>query len=523
MAPMKNTSTKLISFLCSVLLSVMSLTDVIAQVGIGVPAGEAPQATLDIRYDSAVSPGFLMPRVTALPSGEIVEGMLIIYCPGCTDTDGDGAINYEEGTYYVYVDNDGDGTLEWTPLSSNAGVVEIDEQAPSAPSILVASNPSSSTIDLSWTASTDNVGVSGYFIYYSDGTLATTAPSNSITVNGLNPSTSYTFYVTAYDAAMNESGQSNNATQVTTEITAVTINEGYFETGWDGWVAGGNKAKRKDDSNLACEQQWSVEIKHNKNESNIELRNVDLTDYTVVTVDFQYKTNNWNSLNDYFTFKLNGAVLGSFYESQTCTSASITINSSDYSFGNGDDFKFEGEMSGDGEKVYIDAVVIKGYTQPTATVCETSFEDDYGCWERDNNSTVWRGNWYPNTGQGHLYFQSDDLNNSSNFDNSYISTAAPIDASEFSAGMIQMWYSGNGNTEDENDNGTDYLRLQYYNGSGWSNFPEGSYGVQPSSYEFLSYSIPADYLTNNLRIRIKFDATTPNERLFVDDTVIQFY
>ncbi len=231
MAPMKNTSTKLISFLCSVLLSVMSLTDVIAQVGIGVPAGEAPQATLDIRYDSAVSPGFLMPRVTALPSGEIAEGMLIIYCPGCTDTDGDGAINYEEGTYYVYVDNDGDGTLEWTPLFSNAGVVEIDEQAPSAPSILVASNPTSSTIDLSWSASTDNVGVSGYFIYYSDGTLATTAPSNSITVNGLNPSTSYTFYVTAYDAAMNESGQSNNATQVTTDSPCVasTICETSFE------------------------------------------------------------------------------------------------------------------------------------------------------------------------------------------------------------------------------------------------------------------------------------------------------
>ncbi|MDC3341113.1 fibronectin type III domain-containing protein [Flavobacteriaceae bacterium] len=104
------------------------------------------------------------------------------------------------------------------PIDRYAGVVEVDYEAPSSPSNLVALNPSSSTMDLSWTASTDNVGVSGYFIYYSDGTLATTAPSNSITVNGLNPSTSYTFYVTAYDAAMNESGQSNNATQVTTGI-----------------------------------------------------------------------------------------------------------------------------------------------------------------------------------------------------------------------------------------------------------------------------------------------------------------
>ena len=222
MAPMKNTSIKLISFLCSVLFSVMSLTDVIAPVGIGVPAGEVPQATLDIRYDSAVSPGFLMPRVTALPSGQIAEGMLIIYCPGCTDTDGDGQINYETGTYYVYVDNDGNGTSEWTALPSNAGVVAVDNEAPTSPSNLVASNPTSSTIDLSWTASTDNVGVSGYFIYLSDGRLAAAAPSNSITVSGLNPSTSYTFYVTAYDAAMNESGQSNNATQVTADTEGPT-------------------------------------------------------------------------------------------------------------------------------------------------------------------------------------------------------------------------------------------------------------------------------------------------------------
>ena len=215
---MKNSSIKLIKLLCTAILSVICFSDLNAQVGIGVPAGEAPQATLDIRYDSAVSPGFLMPRVTVLPAGNISEGMLILYCAGCTDADGDGAINYEGGIYYVYVDNDGDGTLEWTPLASNAGVVEIDEQAPSAPSNLVASNPTSSTIDLSWSASTDNVSVAGYFIYFSDGTLATTAPSNSITVNGLNPSTSYTFYVTAYDAVMNESGQSNTATQITTGL-----------------------------------------------------------------------------------------------------------------------------------------------------------------------------------------------------------------------------------------------------------------------------------------------------------------
>ena len=191
---------------------------VLAQIGIGLPAGEEPQSSLDVRFDSAVSPGFLMPRVTSLPTGDIAEGMLIYYCSGCTDTDGDGQVNYENGSYYVYVDNDGNGTSEWTELASNAGVVDVDNTSPTAPTNLAASNPSTTTIDLSWTVSTDNVGVAGYFIYLNDGTLVTTAPSNSITVTGLEANTSYTFYVTAYDASMNESSSSNNATESTTSI-----------------------------------------------------------------------------------------------------------------------------------------------------------------------------------------------------------------------------------------------------------------------------------------------------------------
>ena len=407
------------------ILLTLSFQNGIAQIGIGLPAGQDPQATLDVGFDETVAPGFLMPRVNNLPEATnespITEGMLVYY-----SGDDSSLVN----SYYVYIDG------EWKTLAETAGII------------------------------LPGVGGGG---------------------NGV-----------------------------------VTIHEGYFENGNDGWLDFNDSNRVQ--SGYSCEQNYSMQIWNSNGESKIELRDQDLSSYNAVSIEFEYRTNsNWES-EDYFSLKFNNQELGRWYSSdQNFSSVTLFIDSGNYSFGSADDFKFQGEMSWDGESVFIDAVVIKGYTQPTATVCETSFEDDFGCWEPDNNSTVWRGNWYPNTGQGHLYFQSDDLNNSSNFDNSYISTAAPIDASEFSAGMIQMWYSGNGNTEDENDNGTDYLRLQYYNGSGWSNFPEGSYGVQPWSYEFLSYSIPADYLTNNLRIRIKFDATRPDERLFVDDTAIIFY
>lgn len=202
-----------------------------AQVGIGTTS---PQAMLDVVDSDPDNPnakdGFLMPRVTSLPTGDIAEGMLIYYCSGCTDTDGDGQVNYENGSYYVYVDNDGNGTSEWTELASNSGVVEVDNTSPTAPTNLAASNPSTTTIDLSWTVSTDNVGVAGYFIYLNDGTLVTTAPSNSITVTGLEANTSYTFYVTAYDASMNESTSSNKASETTQSgCVASTICETSFE------------------------------------------------------------------------------------------------------------------------------------------------------------------------------------------------------------------------------------------------------------------------------------------------------
>ncbi len=90
------------------------------------------------------------------------------------------------------------------------GTPVVDTQAPTAPTNLITSNASSNSISLSWTASTDNVGVTGYDIY-KDGTLYATVTGTTATVSGLNPSTTYNFYVIAKDAAGNASTASNTA------------------------------------------------------------------------------------------------------------------------------------------------------------------------------------------------------------------------------------------------------------------------------------------------------------------------
>ena len=86
-----------------------------------------------------------------------------------------------------------------------------DIVAPSVPTSLVATGINVSQIDLSWTASTDNVAVTGYKIYR-DGAYYTSAPGTTYSNTGLSDNDTHTYAVSAYDAADNESAQSTSAT-----------------------------------------------------------------------------------------------------------------------------------------------------------------------------------------------------------------------------------------------------------------------------------------------------------------------
>lgn len=90
------------------------------------------------------------------------------------------------------------------------GTQVVDTQAPTAATNLITQNPTSNTISLSWTAATDNIGVIAYDVY-ANGVLKTTVSGTTATVQGLTPSTTYTFYVIAKDASGNASPQSNSA------------------------------------------------------------------------------------------------------------------------------------------------------------------------------------------------------------------------------------------------------------------------------------------------------------------------
>jgi bacillolysin len=95
-----------------------------------------------------------------------------------------------------------------------------DTVAPTAPTSLAASGTTGSTTNLTWTASTDNVAVTGYDIYQG-ATLKGSSTTTSYTVTGLTALTAYSFSVKAKDAAGNVSAASN-VVNVTTTAATVT-------------------------------------------------------------------------------------------------------------------------------------------------------------------------------------------------------------------------------------------------------------------------------------------------------------
>ncbi|WP_285706649.1 PQQ-dependent sugar dehydrogenase [Microtetraspora sp. NBRC 16547] len=87
-----------------------------------------------------------------------------------------------------------------------------DTEAPSGPSALAQSNITANSVDLTWTGSTDNVGVTSYEVRSGTSAYKTVTgnpPATSTTVTGLACDTPYTLAVVALDAAGNVSAASN--------------------------------------------------------------------------------------------------------------------------------------------------------------------------------------------------------------------------------------------------------------------------------------------------------------------------
>lgn len=99
------------------------------------------------------------------------------------------------------------GTVQGTTTAA-------DTTAPSVPTNLAVTEKSPTTITLNWDDSTDDTRVAGYYIYR-DTVLIATRANSAFKDSGLTPSTAYSYTVSAYDDAGNESAQSASAGDTT--------------------------------------------------------------------------------------------------------------------------------------------------------------------------------------------------------------------------------------------------------------------------------------------------------------------
>ncbi|MBS1865618.1 MAG: Ig-like domain-containing protein [Acidobacteria bacterium] len=145
-----------------------------------------------------------------------INGVLIVQVTDTTFTNGNPGIGFylQSGTAAQ------EGDYGFTSFTASDGG-PADTIPPSVPTNLAANVISSSEIDLSWTASTDNVGVLGYRVFRNSTQIATTATSSYADLTAV-PGVPYAYTVAAFDAAGNVSAQSSPVNAQTVGAPDVT-------------------------------------------------------------------------------------------------------------------------------------------------------------------------------------------------------------------------------------------------------------------------------------------------------------
>lgn len=129
------------------------------------------------------------------------------------------SLSYSTSYSYYVKAVDADGKQSPTSNTINVTTPAPDTQRPTAPTSVRVVGATTSSISLQWLPSTDNTGIVGYNVYREQRRLRPlllkTATTTSVDISGLNSGTSYSFYITAVDAAGNESPPSSTVSAKT--------------------------------------------------------------------------------------------------------------------------------------------------------------------------------------------------------------------------------------------------------------------------------------------------------------------
>jgi hypothetical protein len=255
-----------------------------------------------------------------------------------------------------------------------------DNQPPSSP-VLSSPSKTQTSIALSWTAATDNVGVTGYDVFVNSVKNNTSnITATTYTVSGLTANTTCSIYVVAKDAAGN-TGISNTLTISTNgEVTETLIRGYYFESSLEGWTPS-NTSNCVWTNNPAYAFEGSGSVLIRSKSTNATTPTISLAGYSQVevrfyftavgmesakTFAFSYSSNNGTSYSSVATFRSASTASGTnFVTNNGFYVATITMNSA--TFNSTARFRIQNNGQNTTDMIYFDAVTVKGRTNTTGT------------------------------------------------------------------------------------------------------------------------------------------------------------
>ncbi|MFJ2959720.1 glycosyl hydrolase family 18 protein [Streptomyces sp. NPDC087270] len=191
----------------------------------GVSVADATAHTVSLKWSAAATGDF------PVASYDVLQGATVVASSATTTAT---VPNLSPATSYQFTvrakDSRGNTGPASAPVTATTFDPSTDTVPPTAPGNLRAGTVTSSTVQLSWDAATDNIRVAAYDVYQGS-TLAATVPADTRTTTlvGLAPATAYTFTVKARDLADNVSPAGNTVTVTTLEAVG---NGGYAKVGY---------------------------------------------------------------------------------------------------------------------------------------------------------------------------------------------------------------------------------------------------------------------------------------------------
>ncbi len=174
------------------------------------------------------------------------------------------------------------------------------------------------------------------------------------------------------------------------------LHQGFFESGWDGWIDGGSDAFRYSGAN-SFEGSYSIRLRDNSGTaSSMTLNNVDVSSYDTVEVEFYFYPNSMENGEDFWLRFYNGSswstvasyAAGTSFDNGSFYTATVTISANDYNFATNSGFRFQCDASGNNDQIYIDQVTITGISNGGASTNSITSLGGYTTTSTDNGNGI---------------------------------------------------------------------------------------------------------------------------------------